>query len=52
MGIVCARCEKTPAAKECIIEAQTVMSMEVHHSHVLTDDWVFEYSPTCRTAQA
>ena len=28
-------CEKTPAAKQCIMEAQTTMSVEVHQSHVL-----------------
>ena len=33
--IVCAQREKTQAARQCIIEAQTAMSMEVQHSHVL-----------------
>ena len=27
--------EKTRAAKQCIVEAQTAMSMKVHRSHVL-----------------
>ena len=34
-GVVYAHSEKTQAAKQCIMEAQTAMSMEVHQSHVL-----------------
>ena len=33
--VVCAHPEKIPAAKQCIIEAQTAMSMKVHQSHEL-----------------
>ena len=32
-GIVGTQRERTPAAKQCIVEAQTAMSMEVHQNH-------------------
>ena len=35
MMIKKSREKKTSAAKQCIIEAQTTMSMEAHQSHVL-----------------
>ena len=34
-GVVRAHHEKTNAAKQCIIETQVAISMEVHRSHVL-----------------